>query len=83
MPRVQQQQQKGTSMEAIIKKGAWSPEEDQKLRGYIMKYGIWNWRQMPKFAGQANKTILLVFSFQISNGHIFIQFFLAITYVAT
>ncbi|NP_001333764.1 R2R3MYB transcription factor 52 [Solanum lycopersicum] len=51
MPRVQQQQQKGTSMEAIIKKGAWSPEEDQKLRGYIMKYGIWNWRQMPKFAG--------------------------------
>ncbi|KAK4734241.1 hypothetical protein R3W88_008502 [Solanum pinnatisectum] len=51
MPRVQQQQQKGTSMEEIIKKGAWSPEEDQKLRGYIMKYGIWNWKQMPKFAG--------------------------------
>ncbi|CAN4105399.1 unnamed protein product [Withania somnifera] len=34
-----------------IKKGAWSPEEDQKLRAYIMRYGIWNWRQMPKFAG--------------------------------
>ncbi|KAF3614272.1 Transcription factor MYB34 [Capsicum annuum] len=43
----QQQQQKGTT----IKKGAWSPEEDQKLRTYIMRYGIWNWRQMPKFAG--------------------------------
>ncbi|MCE5165826.1 hypothetical protein HAX54_012502 [Datura stramonium] len=38
-------------MEQIIKKGAWSPEEDQKLRSYIMRYGIWNWRQMPKFAG--------------------------------
>lgn len=70
MPRVPQQQQKGTSMEEIIKKGAWSSEEDQKLRAYIMKYGIWNWRQMPKFAGPTNKTILLVFdSFQISYDH--------------
>ncbi|XP_019231138.1 PREDICTED: transcription factor WER-like [Nicotiana attenuata] len=51
MPRVPpQQQQKSTNMEEI-KKGAWSPEEDQKLRAYIMKYGIWNWSQMPKFAG--------------------------------
>ncbi|OIT38711.1 myb-related protein myb4 [Nicotiana attenuata] len=33
------------------KEGAWSPEEDQKLRAYIMRYGIWNWRHMPKFAG--------------------------------
>ncbi|XP_059274779.1 transcription factor MYB15-like [Lycium ferocissimum] len=51
MPRVPQEKQKGTSTEQIIKKGAWSPEEDQKLRDYIMRYGIWNWRQMPKFAG--------------------------------
>ncbi|KAK4351191.1 hypothetical protein RND71_030504 [Anisodus tanguticus] len=50
MPRVPQLQQKSTNMEEI-KKGAWSPEEDQKLRAYIMRYGIWNWRQMPKFAG--------------------------------
>ncbi|KAF3645496.1 Myb-related protein [Capsicum annuum] len=35
----------------IIKKGAWSPDEDQKLRSYIMRYGIWNWNLMPKFAG--------------------------------
>ncbi|XP_059274805.1 transcription factor MYB4-like [Lycium ferocissimum] len=34
-----------------IKKGAWSPEEDQKLKAYIMRYGIWNWNLMPKFAG--------------------------------
>ncbi|KAK4363514.1 hypothetical protein RND71_018755 [Anisodus tanguticus] len=51
MPRVPQLQQKSTNMEKIMKKGAWSPEEDQKLRAYIMRYGIWNWRQMPKFAG--------------------------------
>ncbi|KAK4718355.1 hypothetical protein R3W88_016693 [Solanum pinnatisectum] len=34
-----------------VKKGAWSPEEDQKLIDYIMKYGVWNWSHMPKFAG--------------------------------
>ncbi|XP_049394537.1 transcription factor MYB15-like [Solanum stenotomum] len=37
--------------EIIIKKGAWSPEEDQKLKDYVMRFGIWNWNLMPKFAG--------------------------------
>nr|QID89966.1 MYB4a [Nicotiana tabacum] len=51
MPRVPpQQQQKSTNM-GEIKKGEWSPEEDQKLKSYIMRYGIWNWSHMPKFAG--------------------------------
>ncbi|KAM7498216.1 hypothetical protein LguiA_022630 [Lonicera macranthoides] len=34
-----------------IKKGPWSEEEDEKLRAYIQRYGHWNWRQLPKFAG--------------------------------
>ncbi|KAA8519909.1 hypothetical protein F0562_014181 [Nyssa sinensis] len=34
-----------------LKKGAWSPEEDEKLIAYIKRYGIWNWSQMPKPAG--------------------------------
>nr|URY18969.1 MYB protein [Zanthoxylum bungeanum] len=34
-----------------IKKGAWSKEEDDKLRAYILKYGHWNWHELPKFAG--------------------------------
>ncbi|KAL1812854.1 hypothetical protein DCAR_0625110 [Daucus carota subsp. sativus] len=34
-----------------IRKGEWSKEEDDKLRAYINKYGIWNWRQLPQFAG--------------------------------
>ncbi|KAJ9690249.1 hypothetical protein PVL29_012749 [Vitis rotundifolia] len=33
------------------KKGSWSPEEDQKLKAYIKRYGIWNWTEMPKAAG--------------------------------
>ncbi|XP_074379838.1 uncharacterized protein LOC141721011 [Apium graveolens] len=36
-----------------IKKGEWSKEEDDKLRTYINRYGIWNWRQLPKYAGLA------------------------------
>ncbi|CAK9156926.1 unnamed protein product [Ilex paraguariensis] len=34
-----------------LKRGSWSDEEDNKLRAYIQKYGHWNWRQLPKFAG--------------------------------
>ncbi|XP_076957489.1 transcription repressor MYB4-like [Bidens hawaiensis] len=34
-----------------IKKGAWSDEEDEKLRAYIQRYGHWNWSLLPKFAG--------------------------------
>ncbi|XP_019191854.1 PREDICTED: myb-related protein Myb4-like [Ipomoea nil] len=36
---------------AEVKRGAWSPEEDRKLISYIRNHGIWNWTQMPKFAG--------------------------------
>ncbi|KAJ0485557.1 putative transcription factor MYB-HB-like family [Helianthus annuus] len=38
-------------MKTNLKKGSWSVEEDQKLISYINRYGIWNWSQMPKFAG--------------------------------
>ncbi|CDP11893.1 unnamed protein product [Coffea canephora] len=34
-----------------LKKGAWSEDEDNKLRAYVLRYGHWNWRQLPKFAG--------------------------------
>nr|GEW93106.1 transcription factor WER-like [Tanacetum cinerariifolium]GFA99600.1 transcription factor WER-like [Tanacetum cinerariifolium] len=36
---------------ACLKKGPWSHEEDEMLKSYISKYGIWNWCHMPKFAG--------------------------------
>ncbi|XVF66919.1 hypothetical protein PTKIN_Ptkin10aG0078500 [Pterospermum kingtungense] len=36
-----------------LRKGTWTPEEDRKLKAYVTKYGCWNWRQLPKFAGLA------------------------------
>ncbi|KAK7362961.1 hypothetical protein VNO77_05086 [Canavalia gladiata] len=34
-----------------LKKGPWTPEEDQKLMDYIQKHGCGNWRILPKNAG--------------------------------
>ena len=43
-----------------LKRGAWSPEEDQKLIAYINRHGIRNWIEMPKAAGK--EQIVLIFS---------------------
>ncbi|WVZ04279.1 hypothetical protein V8G54_025085 [Vigna mungo] len=34
-----------------LKRGTWTPEEDKKLVDYITRYGHWNWRLLPQFAG--------------------------------
>jgi len=34
-----------------LKKGPWTPEEDQKLVAYIQLYGHGSWRALPKHAG--------------------------------
>ncbi|XP_021287206.1 transcription factor MYB39-like [Herrania umbratica] len=37
--------------DANLKKGPWTPEEDQKLVDYINKNGLGSWRTLPKLAG--------------------------------
>lgn len=34
-----------------IKKGAWTPEEDQKLIAYLQLHGEGGWRTLPQKAG--------------------------------
>ncbi|KAF3446519.1 hypothetical protein FNV43_RR11698 [Rhamnella rubrinervis] len=40
-----------SSDENGLKKGPWTPEEDQKLVQYIQKHGHGSWRALPKLAG--------------------------------
>lgn len=53
-----------------LKKGAWSEEEDNKLRSYIVRYGHWNWRLLPKFAGKTVKPFSLFFFLFLGEKHI-------------
>ncbi|XP_055823248.1 transcription factor MYB14-like [Solanum dulcamara] len=34
-----------------IKRGAWSEDEDNKLKTFVERFGHSNWRQLPKYAG--------------------------------
>ncbi|CAL0333894.1 unnamed protein product [Lupinus luteus] len=40
-----------------VKKGAWSREEDERLRDYVQRYGHSNWRKLPKLAGRTDNEI--------------------------
>jgi len=42
-----------------VKRGPWTPEEDQILINYIHLYGHSNWRALPKHAGEFPFYILL------------------------
>ena len=41
-----------------LKKGPWTPEEDQVLINYIQLYGHGNWRALPKQAGNCKSQLL-------------------------
>jgi myb proto-oncogene protein len=34
-----------------LRKGLWSPEEDDKLYRHIIRYGVGCWSSVPKLAG--------------------------------
>ncbi|XP_010446672.1 PREDICTED: myb-related protein 308-like [Camelina sativa] len=40
-----------SSEESEVKKGPWTPEEDEKLVGYIQMHGPGKWRTLPRNAG--------------------------------
>ena len=45
--------------ETGLKKGPWTPEEDQKLVNYIQKHGHGSWRALPKLAGMNSLSLSL------------------------
>jgi transcription factor MYB, plant len=34
-----------------LRRGLWSPEEDEKLMSHIANYGLGSWSSVPKLAG--------------------------------
>ena len=36
-----------------LRKGLWSPEEDEKLYNHIIRYGVGCWSSVPKLAGMS------------------------------
>lgn len=40
-----------------LKKGPWTPEEDEILATFISKNGHGNWRSLPKLAGNADTSL--------------------------
>lgn len=42
--------------DASLKKGPWTPDEDQKLVAYIQKHGHGSWRSLPLHAGKWSLT---------------------------
>ena len=51
----------------LVKKGAWTPEEDQILVDYISKHGHGTWRSLPKLAGNFAHFCFLIIGISISN----------------
>ena len=52
--------------ESGLKKGPWTPEEDNKLVKYIQKHGHGSWRALPKLAGLYKSLFLPSLSLSLS-----------------
>jgi myb proto-oncogene protein len=46
-----------------LKKGAWTPEEDYKLKCFIQTHGHSNWCKLPRRAGKKHYIIFKLLSF--------------------
>lgn len=42
----------GGGGQAKLRKGLWSPEEDEKLYNHIIRHGVGCWSSVPKLAGK-------------------------------
>lgn len=60
-----------------LKKGLWSPEEDEKLFNHITRFGVGCWSSVPKLAGTFFIPIIInfIFSFASFNFPFFFYFF--------
>lgn len=48
------------SSESDVRKGAWGPDEDEKLRKYVETYGSGQWRSVGERAGTVGRSSLIM-----------------------
>jgi hypothetical protein len=48
----------GGGVQQKLRKGLWSPEEDEKLYNHIIRYGVGCWSSVPKLAGKHMRFML-------------------------
>ncbi|KAI3812309.1 hypothetical protein L1987_17016 [Smallanthus sonchifolius] len=59
-----------------LKKGAWSEDEDNKLKTYIKRYGHWNWGLLPKFAGVSRSDVDTIGDYNLLPSYNFVDDFI-------
>jgi hypothetical protein len=52
------------SLKQKLRKGLWSPEEDEKLFNYITMFGVGCWSSVPKLAGNNINIYTYISSYQ-------------------
>jgi hypothetical protein len=55
-----------------VKRGLWSPEEDEKLIKYIKTYGHGCWSSVPKLAGTKTNFIYIQFTISLNTFYFFL-----------
>jgi len=49
----------GGGVQPKLRKGLWSPEEDEKLYNHIIRHGVGCWSCVPKLAGKQHEPYTL------------------------
>jgi myb proto-oncogene protein len=56
-----------TTTRPKLRRGLWSPEEDEKLYNHIIRYGVGCWSSVPKLAGVLGFAFFLLIVGRLDN----------------
>jgi myb proto-oncogene protein len=57
----------GGGVQPKLRKGLWSPEEDEKLYNHIIRHGVGCWSSVPKLAGKQHSLTVVSISLSSSS----------------
>jgi transcription factor MYB, plant len=59
----------GGGVQPKLRKGLWSPEEDEKLYNHIIRHGVGCWSSVPKLAGKYTHAHYCSITLPRTHGH--------------